>query len=71
MALLFRFSSLAGLAAALAMPVAAYFMQKEGLIWLFCVTLVLVAWKHRSNIVRLMAERSPKLARVEPFAEGQ
>ncbi len=59
----FRFSSLGGIMAAAAMPVAAWWFGMEQAQWVFVATLVLVLWKHRGNIQRLMAGTEPKIGK--------
>jgi glycerol-3-phosphate acyltransferase PlsY len=59
----FRFSSLGGIMAAAAMPVAAWWFGMEQALWVFVATLVLVLWKHRGNIQRLMAGTEPKIGK--------
>ena len=58
-----RFSSLGGILAAAAMPVAAWWFGKEQALWVFVVTLVFVLWKHRGNIQRLMAGTEPRIGK--------
>ena len=62
-ALVSRFSSLGGMVAAAAMPVAAWWFGMELALWMFVVTLVFVLWKHRGNIQRLMAGTEPKIGK--------
>lgn len=61
MVVLFRFSSLGGLGAALALPVAAFWRGEVVLMFLFAALALLVVWKHRSNIGRLMRREEPKV----------
>jgi glycerol-3-phosphate acyltransferase PlsY len=61
--LLFRYSSLAGLAAALAMPPAAALLGRFDLALLFLGVTLLVFWKHRTNIARLAAGTEPRVGR--------
>jgi glycerol-3-phosphate acyltransferase PlsY len=58
-----RFSSLAGIMAAAAMPVAAWWFGREQALWVFVVMLGFVLWKHRSNIQRLLAGTEPKIGK--------
>ena len=58
-----RYSSLGGIMAAVAMPVAAWWFGKEQALWVFVVTLVFVVWKHRGNIQRLMAGTEPRIGK--------
>ncbi len=59
----FRYSSLGGMLAAAAMPVAAWWFGMEQALWVFIATFVLVLWKHRGNIQRLMAGTEPKIGK--------
>lgn len=58
-----RFSSLGGIMAAAAMPVAAWWFGREQALWVFVVMLGFVLWKHRSNIQRLIAGTEPKIGK--------
>jgi glycerol-3-phosphate acyltransferase PlsY len=58
-----RYSSLGGLAAALAMPPAAALLGRFDLALLFLGFTLLVFWKHRSNIGRLAAGTEPRVGR--------
>jgi len=60
-----RYSSLGGIMAAAAMPVAALWFGQEQALWVFGVTLVFVVWKHRGNIERLLAGTEPKIGKSE------
>lgn len=61
MVALFRISSLGGLCAALALPVTAFFQGNALLMFLFASLALLVVWKHRSNIDRLIRREEPKV----------
>lgn len=61
MAFLFRFSSLAALAAAVVVPVALYFMSTPRIAALFVVMSIIVFIKHRENISRLIAGTEGKI----------
>ncbi len=61
MAFLFRFSSLAALAAAVVVPVALYFMSTPRIAVLFVVMSIIVFIKHRENISRLIAGTEGKI----------
>jgi len=61
MAYLFRFSSLAALAAAVVVPVALYFMSTPRIAALFLVMSIIVFIKHRANISRLLAGTEGKI----------
>jgi glycerol-3-phosphate acyltransferase PlsY len=56
-----RYSSLAGLSAALAAPVAAAVLGRFDLALLFLGFALLVFWKHRGNVGRLIAGTEPKV----------
>jgi glycerol-3-phosphate acyltransferase PlsY len=58
-----RYSSLGGLAAALAMPPAAALLGRFDLALLFAGFTLLVFWKHRENIARLLAGTEPRVGR--------
>ncbi len=60
---LFRFSSLGGMAAALSAPVAAAAFGENGLAVLFLALALIVLWKHRANIERLLSGDEPKVGR--------
>jgi glycerol-3-phosphate acyltransferase PlsY len=61
--LLTRYSSAGGMAAAVSAPVAAWFMDGFGLALLFAGFALLVLWKHRANIGRLLKGTEPKVGR--------
>jgi glycerol-3-phosphate acyltransferase PlsY len=56
-----RFSSLAGILAALSGPLAAAFMGRFDLVLLYLGFGLLVGWKHRENIERLLAGTEPRV----------
>ena len=56
-----RFSSVGGMSAALAAPVAAALLGRVDLVPLFAGFALLVLWKHRANIGRLIAGTEPKV----------
>lgn len=57
-----RISSVAGMAAAAAMPIAAWALDLGNFtLYLFIFTLILVLWKHRENIRRLQHGEEPKV----------
>lgn len=60
---LFRFSSLGGMAAALSAPVSAAGFGEIGLAVLFLALALIVVWKHRANIERLLSGDEPKVGR--------
>jgi len=61
MLLLTRISSLGGLSAAVAAPVAAYALQRTDLFPFLVVLAALVIWLHRANIARLTSGTEPKI----------
>ncbi|MFA6157317.1 glycerol-3-phosphate 1-O-acyltransferase PlsY [Mesorhizobium sp.] len=61
MALLFRFSSLAALVAAVIVPIALYFLSTPQIAVLFVAMSVVVFIKHRANISRLLAGSEGKI----------
>lgn len=56
-----RISSLAGLTAAFSAPVAAALFDRFDLVFLFLAFAILVLWKHRENVDRLMAGTEPRV----------
>ena len=58
---IFRFSSLAGLLAALSAPVSAAYFSKFDLVLLLLALASLVVWKHRANIERLIGGVEPRV----------
>ena len=58
-----RYSSVGGMAAAVAAPVAAFFLGRIDLAILFAGFALLVLWKHRANIGRLLRGAEPKVGR--------
>ena len=58
-----RYSSVGGMTAAAAAPVAAGFFGRIDLAILLAGFALLVLWKHRANIARLMAGTEPKAGR--------
>ncbi|CDX49478.1 1-acyl glycerol-3-phosphate synthetase component [Mesorhizobium plurifarium] len=61
MAFLFRYSSLAALAAAVVVPIALYFMSTPQIAGLFALMSLIVFIKHRANISRLLAGTEGKI----------
>ena len=61
MAFLFRYSSLAALAAAVVVPIALYFISTPQIAGLFVVMSVIVIAKHHANISRLVAGTEGKI----------
>ena len=61
-ALIFRMSSFAALLATIAVPVIAYFINPLGDDWIvFGALAVLIYWRHRANIQRILAGTEPKI----------
>jgi glycerol-3-phosphate acyltransferase PlsY len=58
-----RYSSVSGMTAAVAAPVAAALFGRFDLAWLFVGFALLILWKHRSNIGRLLRWEEPKVGR--------
>ncbi|HEY0149183.1 MAG TPA: glycerol-3-phosphate 1-O-acyltransferase PlsY [Allosphingosinicella sp.] len=58
---LIRYSSVAGMSAALANPVAAALLGRFDLALLFLGLALLVLWKHRGNLDRLLSGTEPKV----------
>ena len=61
MAILFRYSSLAALAAAVVVPIALYFIGTPHIAGLFAVMSLIVIIKHHPNISRLLAGTEGKI----------
>lgn len=59
--ILFRISSVAGLLAAFAAPVAAAYFGRYELVALLVACTLIIFWKHRSNIERLIDGTEPRL----------
>ena len=59
-----RYSSVGGMAAALAAPVAAFLLGRVDLAVLFAGLALLVLWKHRANIRRLARGAEPRVGRA-------
>ena len=58
-----RYSSVGGMAAAVAAPVAAFLLGRPDLAILFAGLALLVLWKHRANIGRLFKGTEPKVGK--------
>ena len=58
-----RYSSVAGIAAALSAPVAAALLARFDLVLMYLGFGLLIAWKHRTNIERLLGGTEPKVGR--------
>lgn len=61
--LLSRYSSVGGLAAAASAPISAFLLDRGDLGILFLGLALLVFWKHRENIARLIARTEPRVGR--------
>lgn len=64
-----RYSSVGGILAAIATPVAAAWFDQFTLVLLFLACALMVVWKHRANLARLMAGTEPRVGRRGPAAE--
>lgn len=60
-AVVFRYSSLAALVAAVVVPIALWFQATPQIAWLFAMMSVIVFIKHRANIARLIAGNEGKI----------
>ena len=60
-AVLTRYSSVGGMAGAVAAPVAAALVGEFGLVLLFLAFALLVLWRHRSNLERLLDGTEPRI----------
>ncbi len=58
-----RYSSVGGMLAAIAAPVAGFFLGRISFAMLFAGLALLVLWKHRANIARLAKGTEPKVGR--------
>ena len=56
-----RISSLAGISAAIAAPIAAAVLGEMRFVPVLCVIAALVVWQHRANITRLMRGEEPRI----------
>jgi glycerol-3-phosphate acyltransferase PlsY len=59
-----RYSSVAGITAALSAPVAAALLGRFDLVLLYLGFGLLIAWKHRANVERLLAGTEPRIGRA-------
>jgi len=59
-----RYSSVGGMTGAVSAPVAAYFLGRIDLTILFAGFALLVLWKHRANIGRLISKTEPKVGKA-------
>lgn len=69
-ALITRYSSVGGMAGAVAAPVAAFAMGEASAGFLFAGMAVLVLWKHRDNINRLMKGTESRIGQNKADAPG-
>ena len=60
-----RYSSVAGILAALSAPVAAALLVRFDLVLMYLAFGLLIAWKHRANIERLLNGTEPKVGRAK------
>ena len=58
-----RISSLAGITAAISAPVSAAFWGRIDLVVLFLALALVVLWKHRDNIDRLLSGTEPRIGK--------
>jgi glycerol-3-phosphate acyltransferase PlsY len=58
-----RISSLAGITAAISAPVSAAFWGRIDLVLLFLALALVVLWKHRDNIDRLLSGTEPRIGK--------
>ncbi|KRC81060.1 glycerol-3-phosphate 1-O-acyltransferase PlsY [Sphingomonas sp. Root241] len=58
-----RISSLAGITAAISAPVSAAFWARIDLVLLFLALALVVLWKHRDNIDRLLSGTEPRIGK--------
>jgi len=61
-----RISSLGGMSAAVAAPIAAWFTGHEGFAPVLAILAALVLYLHRANIGRLLSGTEPKVGRSKP-----
>lgn len=70
MAAIFRISSLAALAAALAAPIAAWLFGRPDVAVMAAALTVLIYWLHRANIARLMKGEEPRIGAKKKAADA-
>ena len=62
MAKLFRYSSLAALVATVLLPVSSYLLNQPSVVTITCIIIaILVIWRHRSNINKLLSGQESKI----------
>ncbi|MGV3478810.1 MAG: glycerol-3-phosphate 1-O-acyltransferase PlsY [Sphingobium sp.] len=62
--LITRISSLGGMSAAILLPVTAAVLGRFDLVVLFMALTLILLWKHRGNVERLMAGTEPRIGRA-------
>ena len=70
MLLVWRISSVAGMVAAVSAPVTAAVMGERALFPMFLLFAILVVWKHRENIQRLVAGTEPRIGQSNQEREA-
>lgn len=68
---LFRYSSVGGMAAALSAPVAAALWGEFEMAILFLGLALIVLWKHRANIERLLSGSEPRVGQSSTNSSGE
>jgi glycerol-3-phosphate acyltransferase PlsY len=68
---LFRYSSVGGMAAAVSAPVAAALWSEFEMAILFLAFALIVLWKHRANIERLLSGDEPRVGQKTDVAGGE
>jgi len=66
-----RYSSLSGMTMAISAPVTAALLDRFDLAMMFLGFALLIVWKHRSNLDRLLRGTEPRVGRSAPAAEGE
>jgi acyl phosphate:glycerol-3-phosphate acyltransferase len=65
---IFRISSLAGMTAAISAPVSAAYFDRPELVLMLLALALIVVWKHRENIDRLLSGTEPRVGGRKPEA---
>jgi glycerol-3-phosphate acyltransferase PlsY len=65
-----RFSSLAGITAAVSAPVSAAFFDRGELVLMLLALALIVVWKHRTNIDRLLTGTEPRVGQKDSGQNG-
>ncbi|HEX7822372.1 MAG TPA: glycerol-3-phosphate 1-O-acyltransferase PlsY [Sphingobium sp.] len=68
---LIRISSVSGMSAAVAAPVAAYFLHGQAVLTALVAMAALVLWRHRPNIARLRKGMEPRVGQGKDKARDQ